>query len=386
MAYEDLQLNDDPDLLARQMLARQAALQPGWFPHDGSPVTALITTLAERTADTRSLVPPALAEAFRAFGRSVHGLQQIDAVPASTTTAWTLRDNTGHVIPAGTLVAYRPAGVEPVALRTAQDVTVAAGQSFVPDVVVVADEPGAAGNGVPPGPLELLDALSYVLTVVAQSPTTGGVDAETAEQYVGRLADLLTVPTRTPVRPEHFALLARDVPGVTRARGIANYDVDTGTDNVPACVTIYPLDPSGQPSPPAVRAALLSYLSDLRELGFLIRIGLASYTPVTLAYSAVPEVGAAAAVVKAALDQRAAQLLDPARFAGGDERPPTWRPQNALPIGWVQQQLGSVSGVAYLSGLTLNGAATDLLLPGRAPLPAPPGPGGSSVSGAVTAP
>jgi hypothetical protein len=385
VGFFDFDVTDDPELLQRQALARFAALKPGFVPHDGSPLTALLAVIAQLSSDLAELVREDKRESFRSFGRSVQGLQQIDAVAATTTSTWTLRDTGGHLIPAGTLLAYRPPGAAPVALRVVNDVTVLPGQGTANGVLLSAD-PGAAGNGVPAGPVDVLDALSFVQSVATVAATSGGLDAESADGYVGRLADFLTVPTRTPVRSPHFALLAREVPGVFRALAIANFDADNGTDNVPACTTVYPLDAFGQPVPAAVRTALAAYLAALRETSYLVRVGTPTYTAVALTYAAVAEVGALPLAVKAAVDLRASQLLDPARFAGGDETPPTWRPMGTIPIGWVQQQLGSVPGVAYLSNVTLNGAAADLVLPGRAPLPKAPGAGGSSVAGMVTSP
>jgi hypothetical protein len=56
------------------------------------------------------------------------------------------------------------------------------------------------------------------------NPTAGGIDAEPDDVYLSRLTDELTLLAPRPILPVDFAIMARDVTGVTRATALDGYD------------------------------------------------------------------------------------------------------------------------------------------------------------------
>jgi Baseplate J-like protein len=216
------------DDLAADAIDYLIANLPGFVPRDGHLEIWQITALARMVATSRDVASSVPLTIFRYYGESVIGLQPIDAVSATTATTWTMQDNAGYTIPAGTTIGFRVAGDTLIAFVTTDDVTVPAGSTVTPDgaVNVLAVDPGVAGNnlGGAGAAWELIDALSFVTDITSVSATGGGQDAETDEQYLGRLIDELALSSPRPIHANDFAVLARRIAGVARAVAVDGYN------------------------------------------------------------------------------------------------------------------------------------------------------------------
>jgi hypothetical protein len=220
----------DADTLADDAVDYLRAAMPGWEPADGNLEVWILQAVARQVAELTAVAADVPAAIFRQFGTQLVGLAPQAGARATLTSFWTARDNLGYTIPAGTQVAYRVTGDDLIVFEVVGDTVITPGATTLSGVALQATDVGTAWNAVPIGPLELVDALSWVESVAASTVSAGGLDAETDDAYLDRLADDLRLLTPRPILPDDFSTLARNVTGVYRALAINGYD--PGTDEV----------------------------------------------------------------------------------------------------------------------------------------------------------
>lgn len=375
MSWAPLPVETDPDAVTARLLAGLLArLNPdgdpaGWVPREGAPEVALAEEIGRETAATNARAADAAAAAAAGFGTSLYGFPAIGSAPAGLPVTITLT-RPGDTVPAGLTVLGRTGDGVDVAFRLPAAVTAAAGASTVPAVLTALLD-GAVGNGVPAGPVTVITTTAGVDRVTATGPSADGVDAETRDAYLARLIDYVAILRPGGVRAADLSVLARSVPGVARAMVLDLYDADTDTDNAERTATVYPIAAAGQPVGPGTVAAVRDLLESVREVNFRLRVGVPTYSPVAVTVTAVAETGADPAAVAA--DVRAAVLayLDPAGWGTTAGDPGAWVPTSLVRYLPLTLAAGSVPGLLYLSGVTVNGGTVDVTLPGRAALPAP---------------
>lgn len=221
--YIDVPIDTDPQDLLTDCYNYLAANIPGWAPAQGNLDVWLLMAIASICAETRDVASLVPASIFRWFGANLINVPPIDDAPAVLTSTWTMVDTNGYTIPAGTQVAIPIAGASPIPFITTADTVIAPGSSVATNVQLQAVNPGADANtiGSIAGPITLLDALTFVSTVVQSSLPTGGVDAELDEDYLNRLASELQLLAPRPILARDFAIYSRNVTNVYR---VAAYD------------------------------------------------------------------------------------------------------------------------------------------------------------------
>jgi hypothetical protein len=222
--YIDVPIVTDPDTLAQDAFDFIQAQIPGWVPNAGNLDTWLIEAFARMAAETATIASAVPASIFRKFGPLV-GIQPLDATPATVVAQFTTVDNTGHTIPAGTLVGIPDADGNTVPFALTDTLVIGAGAT-TGNGTLVAVNAGAAGSslGANGTVVPLLTTLASVSTVTLQGTTTGGLDAETDSDYLNRLAAELRLLAPRPILPDDFATLARTVAGVERALALDGYN------------------------------------------------------------------------------------------------------------------------------------------------------------------
>lgn len=221
--YIEIPIETDPEVLASEAFDLLQARFPGWVPNDGNIETVMVEANAKMTAEARDVVSAVPTDIFIYFGKLVNILYQA-ATPATSTTDWTMINNAGYTIPENTQLGIRTAGDVLVPFLTSQEVVVAPGSTLADDVPIYAAVPGADSSGLT-GPVELIDTLDFVSSVVLNSITTGGQDAETDDEYINRLAQRLQLLAPRPILPRDFAIFAQDISGVDRAIGLDGYEL-----------------------------------------------------------------------------------------------------------------------------------------------------------------
>lgn len=388
--FIEFDFEGDPEEWVQRALDALQAAFPGWQPNEAHLEVALIEELARIAAEAALVAVDVPSAIFRAFGEKLVGLVPIDGAAATLTADITMVDNAGYTLPAGTRVAYRTeSGEYEDWITTADAVTVAAGSLVANAVPMEAAEVGTERNGLAIGTdLELVDAYEFVDTIVTDSASAGGVDAETDEEYEDRLADELTLLSPTPILAEDFAVLAKRTEGVYRALALDGYDPDTDTYNNERTVGVAGVHEDGTALTAPQSAAMEAALDAMREVNFVVKAFDPTYTDVDVTFNAVAEAGYDPAVVEAAAEAAVADYLDPANWGGGDQSPPVWELEATVRLLEVAAVLNDVDGLRYVTLLTLgtNGgaqAAADVALAGDAPLPSKVEAGGSTVVGAV---
>jgi hypothetical protein len=222
----------DPEVYMAVGVEQMQARSPGWQPNPGNLDTWILEADSLLVSQLAEVATDVLTNLTLYWGR-VLGVEATVPVAASGTTTWTLSDTVGHTIPAGTPLE----GVDDTGttrgFETVADAVVAPGSATAAGVQVIAIEDGAASNGVS-GVATPIESILWVSGAVFDAPTDGGADAETTDEFLPRFGEELELLQRIPVRPEHFATVARRVNEVARALVLDGFDT---TDNEQQTIT-----------------------------------------------------------------------------------------------------------------------------------------------------
>jgi hypothetical protein len=377
--YLDIEFESDPDALAQEAFDFLQAQIPNWQPAEGNLDVWMIRATARIAAEVQDIASSVPTTIFRYAGANLFSLPPIDALPALGQTTWVMADNAGYTIPAGTLVGIRISGDELIPFQTVNDVIILAGATTTAagEVQISAVTPGAAGTGLT-GTLELIDSLANVSTITLIAPTTGGIDAESDEEYLNRLTIELQLLTPRPIVPSDFSALALSVPGVHRALTLDGYDPNTGTFDNERMISIALLDTNGEDVSADIQLAVFNLLDTSREVNFVINVLDPTYTTVDVTFSVKTEPGwTDVADVASRVAIAIEDFLNPANWglpSTGDII--QWIPEDTVRYLNLGEIINQVEGVQYIVSLEigLNGGAqtaTDQVLSGAAPLPTP---------------
>jgi hypothetical protein len=392
--YIELPLVADPDALTEIGVEYMEGSIDGFELRPGNVETVLLESSSQIGAeiiDQVSLVAPSI---FAYIGQSLYGISIQGSVPATATATVTFAaDVPAVMLPAGSLIsAPSPAG-SPVAFATDDDL-VAPALGGTLTVGVTALEGGSTGNGAF-GLSELIDVIDGV-TSIAVDGSIGGVDAESADEYLDRLADGLTLLAPRPILPNDFAAFARQVPGVGRAMSIDLYQpgtvdnvgglhvegapvlVGAGATPVARCVSTSVTGEGGAaPSQDLLHDVWLA-LDSAREVNFLAYVIPPSYTTVSVQATVTAYPGYLPADVKSTVEGMLATWLDPDNFGSPPSSTgPQWAGDTVARLYEAVDWINRAAGVFYVSDVKLRTSdvdpwvAADVPLAGKAALPLP---------------
>lgn len=369
MSYLDLPIETDPEELKDDAVEYISNAFPGWEAAAGNLEVILIEAVAEMAMEQAEVAASVPSAIFRAFGENVADLPPIDGVEAIGVTTWTLADTLGHTIPAGTFIT-----IGDVAFQTSEEAVVDIGESSA-TINIVAVDPGEAANNLT-GDATLVDTLAYVISVALVGTTSGGIDAETDEEYLARLADELQLMAPRPIVPEDFEILARRIAGVERAVAVDGYDDHTDTYDNERMVAIAAVDEDGEAVSGTIQDEIEAYLEARREVNFVVNMIDPTYTTIDVVASVVILPGFDSATVLDTVEGALNDYLDPAnwgRVSSGDgrfNRP--WVNTTKVAYLNIARTILMVEGVAFISSLTVEGGTSDVDLSGDpAPLTRP---------------
>ncbi|MDW5597656.1 baseplate J/gp47 family protein [Conexibacter stalactiti] len=223
MAVIRPEIETDPAELEQVAIDYLQEAVPGWEPADGDLMTWLIAAHARMVAEERDIAADVpLEQILRPLGEQVHLVAPKLALPATVDAVVTMRDQAGYTVPQGTEVLVRTAGDDGVTMVVVRAVTLEPNRGLTVPIELQAapGREGSAGNGlddratvVPIRQLEFIGGIAIAQGAVSAN----GRDAETDEEYLQRLVDTLALSSPTPILPEDFAAIARQVDGVERA-------------------------------------------------------------------------------------------------------------------------------------------------------------------------
>lgn len=370
MAYFRLPVETNFDQLLIDALGRINNQFPDWVPRESHLEVAILeemTRLAQEAAQVTAEVPDRI---FERFGEEIFGISPVEAVPASASAEFTVVDDAGYVIPAGTIVGFEDDVGELVLFATDSNLVIGSGETSG-SVTVVAEEPGELGNGFGPGSARLVDARRELVSVSFLDSSAGGVSAETPQTYRDRLAVELALQAPRPILPEDFVAFARRDGSVFRAQALDGYDPDAETFGNERMITLALVGPDGLPVGAAAQTRVQDGLEALREVNFVVHTIDPVYTEVDVVFEVVATPGISLQLVEDRCVDRVEEVLSPARFGGGDQNPPIWMSTLTVRRNALIAELARVDGVMFVSLLELNGSEDDVTLDGPAGLPAP---------------
>jgi hypothetical protein len=388
--YIDVPITTNPEALADAAFSFLQGQVSGWSPNAGNLEVILIESLARMVADARDVASAVPRSIFRYYGNSLIGVPPISDVKASVNSTWTLIDNKGYTIPAGTQVGLRAAGDELIAFETAYEVVVPSGSTATAagGVTLIAVLPGIEGNNLT-GTVELIDTFDWISSIVTVGATSGGVDAESDDAYLNRLASELRLLTPRPILPQDFAIIAMADPGVGRAMALDGYNPANQTENNERMIALSLIDTSGEIVSSIVKSRVLSLLDSEREVNFVVNAVDPTYNTINVTCTYKVVTGADPTIVDGNVRAALQNYLSPGTWGS-----PSFS-ESANPDDWVNAPvirylelatvINNVANVNYITALTfaINPAAlgtADVTMTGRVPLPRP---GTINVTGSV---
>lgn len=351
---------------------------PGWEPAAGDLLTWISEGSARIAADVFEQMTQLEQAAFKRYGEAIASIPPVQAAPATVESVWTMADELGHEVEAGTQVGIPGAEGALVGFETVGDTVIAPGSTKA-TILLRAIEPGEAGNGLSGAP-ELETALAFVKSpggIELEGVTAGGVDEEEEAAYLNRLVETLRLLSISLILPEDFEVDARSYAGIARAKCIHTYNAETEEDEVPLCQTVFPIGPEGKVVSETIKAKLLEGQEAKLISGVLHFVADPSYTGIDVKASVVVEAGFDPETIAAAVKTRLEEYFAPSAWG---------LPKNGEGSGWINRtsvyfnevisEIDRVGGVDRVKSLEIGKhgdelGTADLTLTGVAPLAEP---------------
>jgi uncharacterized phage protein gp47/JayE len=354
--YTELVLYDraPADLVDRAILDATTKL-PGWVPREGNTEVVLIESMALEVAEmvyAINRLPGAVTEVLL----RLLGITRSTGTPATTDVLFTLSDDAGHTIPAGTLVRLTVAGVD-VVFATDEELVVPA-LATTGAVAATATEVGTVANGTAAGTaLEVISSVIFLEAAELASVVSGGADPEDTSAWLDRAVERLARLTDALVLPEHFTSAALEDVRVGRATTIDLLDPAAGpAGSDPGHVTVVVADSAGA----ALSAPIMAEIEDALEEAALANLDVHVEPPTVTAVDVTATVvrlsGHDPVTVAEDVETALAAYLDPGAWEWGA----VVRRNELIAL------MDAVTGVDYVD--TITTPAADVPLAGVGPL------------------
>jgi Baseplate J-like protein len=384
--FLEIPVDNDPDLIAQQSYDYLQGEITGWVPNEANLETVMIDAESRSAAQTRDQFSRVPRSIFRAMGPLVK-TPPINATKATVATTWTMINNAGYTIPAGTQIGIRTPGGDLELFEVLADTLVPPGSTATSagGVLVIAVEPGLAGSGLGTvgGAVTLVTPRDYIVSVVQTAVTAGGSDAETDDEYLKRLSDRLSLLGDTLVLARDFAAAAVSLVG-GRALPLDGYNPGDDTFSNEKYVAVALIDDAGAARDAPTKAIVDDYCEANREINFIFNVIDPTTNAIKVTYNIHVVTGYDPTDVIARVDAALSNYLDPANWgrprAGTNFGAATdWVNTPVVRYLEIAQIINDVVGVDYITttagnydlqiALQANALGRlDVALTGRAPL------------------
>lgn len=372
-----LETEADASSLEASVVEALEAQFEDWTPAEGNLEVWLTKAFSRIGASVFDQATLLSTGAFKRFGEAIVNVPPIQAAPATADSKWTMVDNAGYTVPAGTQVNIGASGDLSLGFITAEEATIAP-ESTTAVIPLEAVESGEEGNGLTADPV-LSDALAYVEKIELEGTTSGGVDEEEEDDYLDRLVEALQLLSLSLIVGADFEKDARAVPGIARAKAIEAYNADEAKEE-PLSVSVYPVDEDGAKLSSPVKEALQERQEAKVPSGVLLFVDDPTYTEIKVKAKVVVQTGFDSATVLAAVKARLEEYFDPANWgvptAGDASTSGGWINQTKVYRFELISEIDRVGGVerVTLVELVKEGGAlgtADITLEGVVPLTEP---------------
>lgn len=404
--YIELDLLHDVTSLELIGMEYMAWAIDGWRRKSGNPDTVMIegsSQISGELMEQASLMPP---EALIYIGTTIYNIPFLSGTPAEGEAVFTFAaDVPSYVVPSGAEISIPAAAGPNLIFQTTEDVASISGGGTV-DVPIIASDVGVDYNNAF-GIAELIEPFDG-LDIDVPVPTSTGTSDETAQEYLNRLSDTLTIYSPAAILPQNHATLALQVPGVGRATAIdllmpgttSNPDAIRDPNEVaylagktppegvptadktsePRCTTVAITADDGSAPSPELMQEVWDLLDASREVNFLNYVIPPTYTEIDVrgqvrAYPGSGTDEEAAAAAEASI----AAWLDPNEFGQipGSTTNQTWANDNKIRHDEAVDYANRGAGVWWTMGVQMKKHADatwldgDITLTGNAPLVQP---------------
>lgn len=359
-AYLGLELAEvDAQTLIDTALADAVEKFPDWVPREGNTEVVLLeenAAIAEEQVYALNQLTGGITEVLlRLFGES----RDVGAPPTADVT-FTLADDTGHTIPAGTTVRINLGdNVDPVDLTTDADLVIGPG-STTGTISASGSDATLEANGIATGTtLELLDAITYVETVELATDVAGGRLPEDGAAFLDRVIPVLSRLTSTLVRPVDVEAYVATLPSVLRVRALDLYnpdDPDSHPGASPGYVTVAVAGASGATLTSGTKATIEADLVNRMHAGLTINVVDADVTTVDVAIRVLRYAASDDATTEANVVAAISSYLNP----------DTWPWSDTVRVNELIAAADNAAGVDTVLEVTIPSG--DLALDGFAPL------------------
>jgi Baseplate J-like protein len=207
----------------------------GWEPDPAELDDKIASAFSQIIAQLEEANSDAATSIFRWFGANIVGIQPDEAKPAKGLTTWTAVDNKGYTFPSGSAVIFVDGSGKRQIFETTSEVVIAKETTSVTGVAVVAQIPGAEGNGVTGTASEFITPFDSLTTVTLQEATSEGVEAESDAAYLTRLKEEFEELTPKAITPEDFEKIALNSENIGRAVCFRGWNPE-GTESITGTV------------------------------------------------------------------------------------------------------------------------------------------------------
>jgi hypothetical protein len=382
MTYIDADLITDETAVAEAFLAAiadrlNAALdlseEEQWEAQEGSPETSIGEAAGIIIATACALVQDTERNDYAAFGELILGVPRVHAEPAEGTATWNFNAVGNYRIDDGSELVLTAVDGSPVGFAVVGDHDVVAADTA--DVPIVAIEPGAITSGLS-GTATDYEPLPNVVSVVVSSPTAGGTDEQTRDEYITDVARRARRMKVVPIVTDDYAETAIDHPDVARAVAVRLLDL-TSPEDPPSTVghvSVFIVSATGTNLGSDVKAEVLDSMQGTdRPLAVTVHIGDPTRTNITIAATVRLETGADEPATVAAIQAAISAAYSPANYGLDENAPGRWR----APLSTAERTINEydvaaviddIEGLKKIDGVTINGSAS-VTLTGWAPLP-----------------
>ena len=229
----------EPEDIYNAALVTLQSRIPDWQPSASNIEVMLMEALAIEVSETIFNLNR-LPESMMRVLLSLYGVARDPGSPPTATVEFTMQDDDGYTVPAGTEVAVALGNDEFVLLYTDIELVVPALYT-TGTVTVTGTEYTSSANGIASGTdVELVDSIIGVDSAQLTTDITGGTDIETLEEWTARGVQRLQRLSDALVVPRHFTQAALEDANVYRATTMDNYDPDDpgGPGTNPGHVTV----------------------------------------------------------------------------------------------------------------------------------------------------
>lgn len=360
-AYVQLPFTTTPSGLEDDAVAFLESKWSNWSPNDADMEVIQIEAvapMATNAAQIASNMPPA---ALIAFGTKLLGVPYGNGTPATAVAKFTISFfGSGSEIPAGTVI-----DIEGIAFQTVSAIVVPTFEESEGSIEVTgevrASDVGEAANDLPGVSWQSVTLPVFVVDMVLEAPTGGGVNQEDDSEYLNKISRELQRRAKSTITLIDFEIVALEEQGVGAATA-------AGLPTKPRTIRVYLKSPEGTVVGKEIKEAIEAEYVKTRMVNAQVSILDPTYSKITPTWRAMALPGVDTANLEAMGNAALEAALSPGPWGTPTSAQPglSWVNQPIVHVNKLIGILSSVAGLDYVESLTLEASDIAQLAKGLA--------------------